>query len=92
MSTLSQLTVKTPVNTTAATTTTIDYALALASLRYDVDNHWMVIVGSLTFFMLAGFSLLEAGSVSAKNATNILYKNLMVRYDQEVSLFSCPNN
>ena len=78
MSTLSQLTLSTPVNTTSTTTTTIDYARAFASLRYDVDNHWVVVVGSLTFFMLAGFSLLEAGSVSAKNATNVLYKNLMV--------------
>lgn len=43
----------------------------------DVNQHWMIYAGSLVFLMQAGFSLLEAGSVGAKNATNILFKNLL---------------
>lgn len=44
----------------------------------DVNSHWMIYAGTLVFLMQAGFSLLEAGSVGAKNATNILFKNLLV--------------
>ena len=50
----------------------------IAALLFDVNQHWMIYAGSLVFFMQAGFSLLEAGSVSAKNSTNILFKNLLV--------------
>jgi Amt family ammonium transporter len=38
---------------------------------------WMLIAGFLVFFMQAGFAMLEAGCVHAKNVQNILYKNLM---------------
>lgn len=51
----------------------------LLNLKYDVNQHWMIYAGSIVFLMQAGFSLLEAGSVAAKNSTNILYKNLLVR-------------
>ena len=51
----------------------------IAALLFDVNQHWMIYAGSLVFFMQAGFSLLEAGSVSAKNSTNVLFKNLLVR-------------
>merc|ERR1719183_1659622 len=47
------------------------------NLLYDVNQHWMIYAGSLVFLMQAGFSLLEAGSISAKNSTNILFKNLL---------------
>ena len=47
-------------------------------LVIDVNQHWMIYAGSIVFLMQAGFSLLEAGSVSAKNSTNILFKNLLV--------------
>ena len=50
----------------------------IADLLFDVNQHWMIYAGSLVFFMQAGFSLLEAGSVSAKNSTNVLFKNLLV--------------
>ena len=63
------------VNTTA--TTIIDPELYL-NLVYDVKNHWIFYAGSLVLTMLAGFSLLEAGSISAKNATDVLYKNVLV--------------
>lgn len=63
--------------TTADAATTATTADAMAALVYDVNQHWMIYAGSLVFFMQAGFSLLEAGSVSAKNTTNILFKNLL---------------
>jgi len=43
-----------------------------------LDTIWMLLAGLLVFFMHAGFSLLEAGSVRQKNAQNILSKNLLV--------------
>ena len=37
----------------------------------------MLISGFFVFFMQAGFAMLEAGIVQAKNATNILFKNMI---------------
>merc|ERR1719281_2079818 len=43
-----------------------------------LDNLWMLLGGILVFFMHAGFSMLETGTVRYKNAQNILSKNLLV--------------
>nr|BAS31035.1 ammonium transporter [Alexandrium tamarense] len=43
-----------------------------------LDTIWMMLCAMLVFFMHAGFSLLEAGSVRFKNTQNILAKNLIV--------------
>jgi Amt family ammonium transporter len=43
-----------------------------------LDTIWMLLAALLVFFMHAGFSLLEAGSVRFKNTQNILAKNLIV--------------
>merc|ERR1719440_539457 len=75
-----------PATTDTTTTTTAD---ALAALVYDVNQHWMIYAGSLVFFMQAGFSLLEAGSVSAKNSTNILFKNLLDACISAISFYAC---
>ena len=43
-----------------------------------VANLWMLIAGSLVFFMNAGFAMLETGFGRTNNATNVLAKNLIV--------------
>ncbi len=42
-----------------------------------IDMLWLVIAAALVFFMQAGFALVETGLTRAKNATNIIMKNLM---------------
>jgi Amt family ammonium transporter len=49
----------------------------LSTLPGSVDTFYYLFVGSLVFFMQAGFGLLEAGSVRTKNTKNILLKNLL---------------
>ena len=39
---------------------------------------WLLTAGSLVFFMNAGFAMLEAGLCQARNAVNVLAKNLIV--------------
>jgi len=48
----------------------------LASLAYDLDVVWVAIAAGLVFLMQAGFALVEAGLTRAKNAANIVAKNL----------------
>ena len=38
---------------------------------------WVLIAAVLVFFMQAGFGMVEAGLIRAKNASNVLMKNLM---------------
>ncbi len=47
------------------------------SVTAAIDMIWLIVTGSLVFFMQAGFALVETGLTRAKNATNILMKNLM---------------
>lgn len=42
-----------------------------------LDTLWMLIAAVLVFFMQAGFAMVEAGFTRAKNASNIIMKNLM---------------
>lgn len=41
------------------------------------DTIWVLIAAALVFFMQAGFAMVEAGFTRAKNAGNIVMKNLM---------------
>ncbi|MGD8251603.1 MAG: ammonium transporter [Desulfobacterales bacterium] len=61
-----------------------DEAITLESNKAAIDliqEHanflWTLIAAALVFFMQAGFALVEAGFTRAKNAINILMKNLM---------------
>jgi Amt family ammonium transporter len=42
-----------------------------------IDTLWVLVAAILVFFMQAGFAMLEAGIVRAKNAVNVLTKNLL---------------
>jgi Amt family ammonium transporter len=48
-----------------------------ASNAKAIDTVWMLIAAFLVFFMQAGFAMVEAGFTRAKNAVNIIMKNLM---------------
>ena len=48
---------------------------SLDTLISNFDKAFLVMMGILIIFMQAGFGFLEAGSIRAKNATNILIKN-----------------
>lgn len=50
---------------------------AAVSLAEDVDILWVTISAALVFFMQAGFLMLEAGLVRAKNTINVAIKNLV---------------
>lgn len=43
-----------------------------------IDTFWVLLTGSLVFFMNTGFGLLESGLCRSKNAVNILAKNFVV--------------
>ncbi|MCK4824991.1 ammonium transporter, partial [bacterium] len=42
-----------------------------------IDTVWTLVAAFLVFFMQPGFAMVEAGFTRAKNASNILMKNLM---------------
>ena len=42
-----------------------------------IDTVWVLIAAFLVFFMQAGFAMVEAGFTRAKNASNIIMKNMM---------------
>lgn len=50
---------------------------AEAAAKSQVDLLWTCLAAFLVFFMQAGFALVETGFTRAKNAVNILMKNLM---------------
>ncbi|KIQ05253.1 MULTISPECIES: ammonium transporter [Pseudomonas] len=49
---------------------------ALTALQYGFDTFYFLICGALVMWMAAGFAMLEAGLVRAKNTTEILAKNV----------------
>lgn len=50
---------------------------SVASNKVALDTVWVILAGVLVMFMQPGFAMLEAGFCRAKNACNILMKNLM---------------
>ncbi|MDD4202598.1 MAG: ammonium transporter [Candidatus Omnitrophica bacterium] len=48
-----------------------------ASNQVAINSMWTLIAAFLVFFMQAGFALVESGFTRAKNACNIMMKNLM---------------
>jgi ammonium transporter, Amt family len=42
-----------------------------------INNLWMMIAAALVFIMNLGFACVETGLIRSKNATNVLFKNLL---------------
>jgi Amt family ammonium transporter len=56
----------------------LSYAGDTPTLSQDVANiMWLCLTAFLVFFMQAGFALVESGLTRAKNAVNIMMKNLL---------------
>jgi len=47
-------------------------------LQYALDTFYFLVMGALVMWMAAGFAMLEAGLVRAKNTAEILTKNVML--------------
>ncbi len=56
---------------------TPSFAAQDAATYNALDTLWVLIAAVLVFFMQAGFAMLEVGLVRAKNAVNVLTKNLL---------------
>ncbi len=52
-------------------------ATKLTTLETNANFVWTLVAAFLVFFMQAGFAMLETGLTRAKNAVNIMMKNLM---------------
>jgi Amt family ammonium transporter len=62
---------------TAAPPTLDELKAAVAAVQKNADIVWTIVCAALVFFMQAGFAMVEAGFTRAKNAGNIMMKNLM---------------
>lgn len=54
-----------------------DEAPTATDVQTNLDFVWTLVAAFMVFFMQAGFAMVEAGFTRAKNAANILMKNLM---------------
>mgnify|MGYP002064717915 CR=1 FL=1 len=59
------------------TPTVLSNKEAIALVQTNADYVWTLVAAALVFFMQAGFAMVEAGFTRAKNAINIMMKNLM---------------
>ncbi|MBA3007539.1 MAG: ammonium transporter [Proteobacteria bacterium] len=60
-----------------AAPTIMTNADAIKGVQTNLDYIWTLVCAALVFFMQAGFACVEAGFTRAKNAINIMMKNLM---------------
>ena len=58
------------------------------NLKVAIDTAWVLIMGLLVFFMNAGFAMLETGFCRAKNAVNLLSKNVAVFIISTIAFWS----
>lgn len=64
-------------NTSAMTSSTLDLPAEIHNLQNGLNTVFLLVCGLFVLFMQAGFAFLEAGSVRAKNTTNIILKNVV---------------
>lgn len=64
-------------SSTAVAQEAADAAAAAEAAQTHLDYVWTILAAALVFFMQAGFALLETGFTRAKNAVNIIMKNVM---------------
>ncbi len=57
--------------------TILSNAAAISLVQDHANYLWTLVAAALVFFMQAGFAMVEAGFTRAKNAVNIMMKNLM---------------
>jgi len=62
---------------TAGTEPEITAASVKEQLQMNINIVWTCVAAFLVFFMQPGFAMVECGFTRAKNAVNILMKNLM---------------
>ncbi len=55
----------------------MDTAMTAAEVQANLDVVWTLVAAILVFTMQAGFAMVESGFARAKNAANIMMKNLM---------------
>jgi ammonium transporter len=53
------------------------FAQEAEAVQKHADIVWTIVAAALVFFMQAGFAMVETGFTRAKNAANIMMKNLM---------------
>jgi ammonium transporter, Amt family len=58
-------------------------------LQYAMDTFYFLVMGALVMWMAAGFAMLEAGLVRAKNTTEILTKNVALYASSCVMYMIC---
>jgi Amt family ammonium transporter len=66
-----------PAGETAAPPSVADLQAAIDAVQTNANIVWTMVCAALVFFMQAGFAMVESGFTRAKNAGNIMMKNLM---------------
>jgi Amt family ammonium transporter len=54
-----------------------DESISIEDIKQGLDTVWVLLGAFLVFFMQAGFGMVEAGFIRAKNTCNILTKNFL---------------
>ncbi len=66
-----------------------DMSAAVEEIRVGLDTVWVLLGAFLVFFMQAGFGMVEAGFIRAKNTCNILTKNFLDFCMASLGFFVC---
>jgi Amt family ammonium transporter len=61
----------------AETRSSLSNVIDTLALKQGLDTVWVLVAAFLVFFMQAGFGMVEAGFIRAKNTCNILTKNFL---------------